>query len=73
MAACAQCERLRRDRDRMELAHRMALNTIRDNPTGDNRQVMLLRAMAHEAKIDLDAANATLRRHQDGHTTANPA
>jgi hypothetical protein len=55
----------------MELAHRMALNTIRDNPNGDTRQVMLLQAMAQEAKIDLDAANTQLWRHQERHATTN--
>jgi hypothetical protein len=67
MADCAQCERLRRERDRLETAYQMALKTIRDNPNGDTRQVMLLRAMAQEAKIDLDAANTELWRHQDRH------
>jgi hypothetical protein len=71
MGVCAQCERLRSERDRLETAYRMALKTIRDNPEGDTRQVMLLRAMAQEAKIDLDTANAQLWRHQDRHATTN--
>ena len=64
---CLMCERLRSEKDRMELAYSMALNTIRDNPGGDARQRMLLRAMAQLAKVDMDVARAELLRHQDSH------
>ena len=64
---CLDCERMREERDRTELAYVFALNTIRDNPGGDNQQRMLLRAMAQEAKIDRDLAIAELLQHQDSH------
>jgi len=38
----------------------MALNTLCDNLNGDIQQLILLRAMAQEAAIDLDAANTEL-------------
>lgn len=51
----------------MELAYKMALNTVRDNPFGDDRQRMLLRAMTQLAKIDMDRARAELLQHEDSH------
>ena len=49
----------------------MALNTIRDNPGGDAQQRLLLRAMAREAKIDLEMAEAEMAWHQDKHPVPN--
>lgn len=64
---CPVCERLRSESNRMELAYRLALNTIRDNPEGEAQQKMLLRAMAREAKIDMDLAIAEILNHEDSH------
>ena len=64
---CSECARLHRERDLMGLAHRLALNTVRDNPGGEPRQRLLLRAMENEAKINLDLAIIRLKVHQGTH------
>jgi len=70
MSICSVCEHLRQERDRMELLHMMALKAITDNPEGDAQQHHLLRAMAREAKIELDVAQIKLELHRGTHAAA---
>jgi hypothetical protein len=67
MSICSECERLRQERDRLELLHAMALKAITDNPEGDTEQHLLLRAMGREAKIELDVAQIKLELHRGTH------
>jgi hypothetical protein len=70
---CSECYRLKRERDLMGLACRLALNAVEDNSGGEPKQQMLLQAMANEANISLEIAMIRLKIHLGTHAQKSGA
>jgi hypothetical protein len=66
---CAECERLRVERELRKRACELAnLNLSAAATSADRGQFMILKTLADEAKVDLDLVDAEIMQHRTGHT-----
>ena len=68
---CAECQRLRTERELRRLDYNLAVSRARAAYPAGSEEYMSLRARANEAKIDLDLAETELMQHQDRHAVPN--
>jgi hypothetical protein len=66
---CAECERLRVERERRKRIHELAnLNMNAAATSTDRGQFMILKTLADEAKVDLELVDAEIMQHRASHT-----
>lgn len=70
--ACAECDRLSTELERLERIYARALGVLRENANdGSTAEYQRLSAATYETRIDADVARIELERHQRTHTKAN--
>lgn len=66
--SCTECERLRKEQERLKQSHDAAILQLNAAAPGGNQgHFMTMKTLVEEAKVDLDAIDAEVARHQRTH------